>query len=837
MKIAKNETKTISIAICLLFAISTLLVPLPTANAADMKATYAYVGARPNPVNVGGETLIHLGITDAIGTATDGWVGLTVTVTKPDGTNQTLGPFKTDSTGGTGTVFVPDAPGNYTLQTNFPEQLWRGVTYKASVSEPLTLVVFEGTVDVYPGVPLPTEYWSRPIDAQAREWYTFAGSWLRTPDNKFAPYNDGPESAHILWTTPLTIGGLVGGDLGLVGSGGTSVGMETGDAYEGKWSSRLIIDGRLYYNVGPYDMPNLIHCVDLHTGEELWAKTFLDNRSISLGQLFYWQSYNYQGTFAYLWVTVGTTWTAFNAYTGNWVATITDVPSGTNLYGPNGDIYRYQINQQAGWLALWNMTALVVQPGAGSWGSAFSLKTFNASARDATGQFTAQAKRAWSWNVTIPKDLPGSVVVGYLNDRIIGSNIGGSFPTLPTPVEPVVWAISMKQGQEGQLLFKTTLQSSNWIATNQTITWASAGGIGAYSSEDKVGIIESKELRQYYGISFETGKILWGPTKSESYLDAYGDQLTSRLIAYHTYYTLGVGGILHAYDVTSGKLLWTYAVDDPYTEFLFSNNWWSGIMFVTDGKVYVGSAEHSANQPLPRGAPFLCVNATNGDLIWRVNGMFRQTDWGGMAIIGDSIIATMDTYDQRLYTIGKGPSATTVTASPKVTVYGSSVQIEGSVTDISPGTNSDALALRFPNGVPAVSDESMSDWMLYVYKQFSRPTNATGVPILLSVVDSNGNYRQIGMTTSDADGFFSFNWTPDIQGQYTVYASFAGSESYWPSHAVTSFAVDPAAATPTAQPTQSPSMADLYFLPMSIGIIIAIFVVGVVLVLVLRKRP
>lgn len=217
--------------------------------------------------------------------------------------------------------------------------------------------------------------------------------------------------------------------------------------------------------------------------------------------------------------------------------------------------------------------------------------------------------------------------------------------------------------------------------------------------------------------------------------------------------------------------------------------------------------------------------------------MFRQTDWGGMAIIGDSIIATMDTYDQRLYTIGKGPSATTVTASPKVTVYGSSVQIEGSVTDISPGTNSDALALRFPNGVPAVSDESMSDWMLYVYKQFSRPTNATGVPILLSVVDSNGNYRQIGMTTSDADGFFSFNWTPDIQGQYTVYASFAGSESYWPSHAVTSFAVDPAAATPTAQPTQSPSMADLYFLPMSIGIIIAIFVVGVVLVLVLRKRP
>ena len=66
----------------------------------------------------------------------------------------------------------------------------------------------------------------------------------------------------------------------------------------------------------------------------------------------------------------------------------------------------------------------------------------------------------------------------------------------------------------------------------------------------------------------------------------------------------------------------------------------------------------------------------------------------------------------------------------------------------------------------------------------------------MSVVDSNGNYR-IGTTTSN-DGFFNLNWKPDIEGQYTVYASFVGSESYWPSHAITSFVVDSAA--PTASP-------------------------------------
>jgi hypothetical protein len=49
------------------------------------------------------------------------------------------------------------------------------------------------------------------------------------------------------------------------------------------------------------------------------------------------------------------------------------------------------------------------------------------------------------------------------------------------------------------------------------------------------------------------------------------------------------------------------------------------------------------------------------------------------------------------------------------------------VIDISPGTDEHALQKRFPNGVPAVADETMSDWMLYVYKQFPRPTDATGV--------------------------------------------------------------------------------------------------------------
>jgi hypothetical protein len=127
--------------------------------------------------------------------------------------------------------------------------------------------------------------------------------------------------------------------------------------------------------------------------------------------------------------------------------------------------------------------------------------------------------------------------------------------------------------------------------------------------------------------------------------------------------------------------------------------------------------------------------------------------------------------------------------------------------------------------------------MEYVYMQRPRPTDTTGVPVSISVIDSNGNHRNIGTTTSDASGSFSYQWTPDIEGKYTVIATFAGSESYWPSSAQTAFAVDPAPATATPQPTEPPSMADLYFIPMSVALFIAIIVVGVVIVLALRKRP
>jgi hypothetical protein len=216
--------------------------------------------------------------------------------------------------------------------------------------------------------------------------------------------------------------------------------------------------------------------------------------------------------------------------------------------------------------------------------------------------------------------------------------------------------------------------------------------------------------------------------------------------------------------------------------------------------------------------------------------MFRSTRWGGQGVIGDGIMALMDTYDLQIYAVGKGPSQTTVEAPKAGIPEGSSLIICGKVLDISAGTSDPRIAARFPNGVAAVSDESMSDWMEYVYKLFPMP-NCLGVDVTIDVIDANGNYRNIGTTTTDANGYYSFSWTPDIYGEYRVIVTFAGSEGYYPSYDEASFVVDQAPDPTPAPPDPTPAPpTDTYVLGMGVAAIIAIVVMGLLILMKVGKK-
>jgi hypothetical protein len=315
----------------------------------------------------------------------------------------------------------------------------------------------------------------------------------------------------------LTSGGLVGGALNPALPDITNARLETGDAYEGKFLGSVIMLGKLYYDkYATADAYHEIVCVDLHTGEQLWSRVFLNNLTLTRGQIYNWPTIDLLGGYDYLWATgntatrtllglpssAGTTWNAFDPFTGDYVYTLYGVPSGTTVYGENGELLVYTINQAAGWMTLWNSSNipdLYASTVVGSMGWAQWRpmgKIVNATGRSTTFN-TPLGLAGYMWNKSIPTGLQGSVQ-SIIDDRVIG----GSYSTK----EVNNWAFSIKPGQEGTLLFNTKwTPPADWEAGNVTVTWQATSD----TAEKGVLILAVKETRQNYGFSIETGNYLW----------------------------------------------------------------------------------------------------------------------------------------------------------------------------------------------------------------------------------------------------------------------------------------------------------------------------------------
>jgi len=639
-----------------------------------------------------------------------------------------------------------------------------------------------------------------------------------------AELNDGPLSAHVRWVEPFAIGGVAGG-----GYSGEHA-FDIGDAYAGKWSSREIEGGIAYWRLDNVVYPYVTIATDIRTGEELWRTSSTGISGINFGQTVVTD----EGIDSYLVDTVsdpnaGSVYIMYDAWTLQWAYNITNMLGGSMEFGEKGEIIIYSINLGAGTMSYWNQLWMLEQPGV--------METL---ARERSVNAT---EIGWTDEWSIPDDLPGSVREVRFGDRVVGTYEVGS--TMTT----TMWAFSLEPGKEGTLLYETeaTYELADYTGNlgSSLSTSISARLLGDTPEESAhLHYIGSGDWK-YWAYSYATGEELWKSTDFEEtkdgelYLNQYDRDTFSGSWETGTngwLYTCGCAGVVYAYHATKG-LAWAYHANDPYSEILWANDWWGDTMFAANGKIYVGHEEHSPIDPLPRGAPFYCLNATTGEVIWRVDGMYRQTHWGGKGILGSGVILTQDTYDQRTYCVGKGPTAITVAVSDVNVPFGSATMIQGTVMDISPGCSDVKVQLRFPDGVPAVSEESMSEWMLYVYKQFARPADAVGVDVSVTVFDSAGAVVDSATVTSDVDGDFMYKFVAEDAGEYSVEASFAGSNSYYGSFALSSPFVVEEAPEPVVEPTPEPeSVAELYFVPAVAGIIVVLVAIGVVLVLLLRRR-
>ncbi len=786
-------------------------------------------------------------------------------------------------------------PGNVVTNTSSGGNLVAGVPYigdffEGSTSKPCTLVVTQTPVPNWQEPALPKDYWTLPINGANRGWSSLPSNWLLGSwlVNSFQRAGTVPLTAHVLWSQPITPGRAGG----LIDAQWPGIPADVND-YESPWSAPIIMNGIIYYNA-PRVADSAAYgyyAMNLYTGQQLWYKNGTDNGlnnpytvqiapptsssiatgqtypSLTQGQLYYYYSVNGQGVLSYLIMVQGTTWYYLDASTGNLMFTLINVPSGTAVTDQSGDLLRFSYNAATGNILCWNSSQSIRPSGPTStnqqqWKPPLGgvIDAVNDTYWTVLGPSGPNSVVTWTVNDILPrsgytmnvtnptlKGLPGGITSILLNDnrmpeQIFGSNIvstGGSGLTDAACDADTfsAWLVDINYGattynpstaitntQANNLGFGTTLIMNTNITVpipGLNYTWA----ISAVDYDSQTFQLKCQQTEQSWCYSLTTGALLWGPTTSFNQMDYYG--VTQNVYYGELIQVSSYGGWMAATNVTTGKLLWVYnaTATSPY-ESAYGNNMPLSLGAVVDGTAILYSTEHSPTKPLWRDSYVRCVNLTDGTLVWKL------LDFNMGLSVADGYIVTGSQYDNNVYCIGKGPSATTVTAPNSGVTMGSSFTITGTVTDQSPGAK----------GTPAISDASQEAWMEYLYEQQVMPTNATGVPVSLDAIDPNGNYLHLGDVTSDTSGFYSLGVNTNMlsagPGTYKVIATFAGTNSYGSSSSESAFTINSA---PTVMPTASPqanlaTTTDLmtYIVVAAVAIIIAI---AVATVLMLRKHP
>ncbi len=813
---------------------------------------------------------------------------MTVKITNPDGSTETRGPYTGDATGGSHFDFAPDKVGNWTFQFFYGGQTTTtGVGFTdlkemPSQSEVYTLVVQQEpiTQSSYPIAPLPTKYWETPVSAQnVQEWYKIMGPWLGTglvgsaktglynESSTYNPYTDSVLSGHVLWTKPWCAGGVVGG-----AAGGTE---DTGNY----WSTRqympqyapVIMNGRMYstwyaetqgYSAG-------IVCTDLYTGETLF--TINTTSVLQCGMETEWKTANMYGVVGPYLITVGTLsasetggtkpanvgtqYNMYSAFTGNYVLSIVNGTSLTLKTDDNGNLIGYYINSTVGTMNIYNQAGLKATVNITA--SQPFLCCFNMS------QALWQSGSSFQWSPS--QNAVVNFGLGVMWAKPVPTQINGvpiNNPPLNLGISP--WCaltgnsviltsgiIHMANQQPGYIVLCGMDQTTGEVLMCKNYTYPECQSLQPFTNDQYIvinGLVVLVNMENWKcdAIDLSTGNIAWKTTLTTPYGDGtpnvysilgginFIGQANGRL------FIEGFGGDMWALNATTGNQLWytntTTLIGAPSLESPYGvwPLWpWSGTLCFSNDVAYC-AVGHEYDPPLFHGAQLLAVNLTSGELVWNELGFYDVS-----LSIAYNTLLTLNCYDNQIYAFGKGPTSTTVNAPSVGVTTATPITITGTVMDVSAGVQQSQVAKDFPNGLPCVSDASQSKWMEYVYQDQVMPSNATGVTVTLGVLDSNNNFRQIGTTTSDASGKYGFTWTPDIPGNYTLYASFAGSNSYYPSSAETYIYASTPAPTVSPYPVQSNPLplTEMYIAAAAVAMIVAVAIVGALLLVAVRKRP
>ena len=778
-----------------------------------------FLSFTPNPIGVGQELLVNMWLT--FPSAENRYCAdYKVTITKPDGSTDV---WTGDSYVADGTAwftYVPDMMGEYKLKFEYPGQWfpagyyhdgdWSNTTssgatlYPAIYYEPVSTQ--EQTLTVQADMvmswnrPLPTDYWTRPISPNNREWNVIAGNYpwaysrfggqLSVDENWYGPFITGPKSAHIVWKRQDAMAGIIGGETGnyaILANAGTPSVILMGRAYQ---TMTVPINGVPTSCAVSYD---------IRTGQQYYAIP-ISQGGITPTHINYWKG-------------------ADNAVPGAGEATSYTpelvTVSGGKLYKIHPNTGAITVNRT---LPTFTQAELMFRGGfylsyqnLGN-SSNPNYRVVNWTSEGSSSDFTSRIVSNIS--CTIPPSYRGPIggVTGsygalgafdpesgitVVQSRFLYGNVYG-FNLV---------AINLVNGQ---VLWNYSSPSSEMSsAYRPTNGWMRNG---RYMAQMERGYFQAWDIR--------TGESLW---KCDIVDAPWGEFWMYDEAAYNNLiFATGYTGVW-AVNEDTGKVAWHYAdpavpFETPYTSNGTATNPIQNIR-VIDGMLYVTNTEHTPSTPATRGWGMICLNATSGEFQWKIAG--ANLSPGAAA---DGYLTASSSYSGYMYVIGKGLSSTSISAPLTAVTQGQSLVITGQVLDQSPAQA----------GTACVSKESMAAWMDYLHHQSPIPANTVGVPVSIDAVDPNGNFVHIADVTSDMSGTYSYVFKPDMAGKYTITATFMGDDSYGSSYAETAVAVTEAAqSSPTA--TQTPIAMppfEAYIAGSTIAIIVAVAIVG----LMLKKR-
>jgi hypothetical protein len=768
--------------------------------------TSGYISVAPTLIGVGQTATVNLWVFPTPQTygqlpAFEGYNGITVTFTKPDGTKDTFMPIdgtsqfiagQTESTGNLYFFYEPDTAGDWSVSFTMPEQNITDSTgtviYAACTSSTAYFTVQEdpvlaGLINGYPWAELPNDntFWKYPINSNNREWNQISGDWLlfKTPkfsvvdsinSNSWQPYGTAPNTPHIVWDYQTAAGGLIGGTYGSVSYAAST--LQTSVNHQ----RAIVIEGKVYINANT----NQFECIDLTTGQVLYTvpgqliggihlpgNAYLQNTGSTDNKVVLGNSFGSTPT-PYLFGVSGTTWNYYDPDGGSLLRSISNV-SASNYHLIDGTNIAYGISQ--GNLFAWDMSKVV----GNNWPTGI--------------------------NWTVPTWIkPTPSILGISSDLstiVLSGTVQGTNQYCGY------------SAKDGTSLWNLTLPYSVGVAFSLT----GPKEFVVYASVDAT----------FNCYSMTTGALLWtSPSFSSSPWATEYAVYSSETNDNSNVYIMFPDGTMTALSLETGQIVWQ---STPIASTEFINNvvpYFNGIILAGD-KIYAYAGYSIGYQinPIPRSAMMTCVNATTGDTVWTLNGgVFPEAAAAGY-ILG------YGQYDGNVYCVGKGQTSTSVTIQNNVVANHATALITGNVLDQSPAAA----------GTPAVADSSMSEWMDYLHMQNStllnNPPTPEGVQVTLTALYPDGSTQTIGTTTTNSEGNYGLKFVPNMTGTYTISASFAGTQAYWPSDSQTMLEVVAGSEATTSPPIANPPY-EMYTIGSAVAVIIALAVVAVLL---LRKKP